>query len=125
MSTVHRERARAVAARLLTGCLPGAAPESFPVTAGFRCWSPFHDWAAGEEGLAALRQVMRAYCAAVPGANVFQPNAVISDGKHVVVEASTSGQPGQLPVSGTFVLALRSGLVDEVRCYLDPRAVVG
>lgn len=125
MSTVHRERARAVAVELLTGCLPGAAPASLPVTAGFRCWTPFHDWAAGAEGLAALRQVMRAYRAAVPGANSFQPNAVISDGEHVVVEASTPRQPGQLPASSTFVLTLRSGLVDEARCYLDPRTVVG
>jgi hypothetical protein len=68
---------------------------------------------------------MRAYRAAVPGANSVRPNAVITDGEYVVVEASTPGQPGQLPVSSTFVLALRSGLVDEVRCYLDPRAVVG
>lgn len=122
MNASDREHARAAALKLLTAHRHAAGGQA-PVTEGFRCWTPVHDWAAGADGLAALREVLRACAAAVPGADTSGFDAVISDGEHVVVEASAPARTGQLPVSATFVLAFRGGLVDEVRCYLDPKAV--
>jgi hypothetical protein len=119
MNATDRDQARAVATALLTACLPqaphGAATDV--VTAGFRCWTPIHDWEAGGAGLAALRRVMST-TASDPGP--LPVRALVADGEQVVVEASTAGRPGQPPLTATFVLVLKSGKVDEVRCYLDP-----
>jgi len=114
-----QEQARTVATALLTACLPQApdAAAADIVTAGFRCWTPVHDWEAGAAGLATLRRVMST-TASGPGPLPVQ--ALVTDGEQVVAEASTAGRPGQPPVTTTFVLVLKSGKVDEVRCYLDP-----
>jgi hypothetical protein len=122
MNATDREQAQRVATALLTACLPqaphGAAADV--VTAGFRCWTPIHDWESGVTGLAALRQVMSVYAATAPGADLLPVQALVTDGERVVVEAGPAGQPGQPPATTTFVLLISSGKVGEVRCYLDP-----
>lgn len=123
MSAGGNEKARAVALEVLAACSPGMEAAAVPVTATFRCWTPLGDWEQGEAGVAALRKVMRAYCARLSGDGQLSPSAVITDGTEVVVEASIAGESGQLPVCVTLLLVLKSGLVDEVRCYVDPRAV--
>lgn len=133
MNAPDREHARAVAARLLAACLPQASPEAAldVVTADFRCWSPLDDWQSGAAGLAALRRVMRVHEAGVheagaePGIGRLQLQAIMTDGEQVVAEASTASQPGLPPVTTTFVLVLNSGLVNQVRCYLDPEVAGG
>jgi hypothetical protein len=124
VSDLDREHARALSLDLLAACQPDASGPA-PVSDSFRCWTPLQDWASGAEGLSALRQVLRACAAAVAGAYSFNLNAVISDGQQVVIEADARAERGGSPVNCTFVLVLRAGLVDEVRCYLDPRVVEG
>lgn len=127
MNVSDREHARAVAAKLLTACLPQTPDEVAlsAVTAGFRCWTPIHDWESGAAGLTALRRVMSVYGIAEPGADRLPLQAFVTDGEQVVAEASIASRPGRPPVRTTFVLVLSSGLVDEVRCYLDPEVAGG
>lgn len=124
MSAGGTEQARAVARRLLAACLPsaGAAAPAPPVAGSVRCWTPLRDWEQGSSGLASLRQIMAAYCARLPSGAEFSPSALITDGSLVVVEAATAGT-GREAVNVTLVLVLNSDLVEEVRCYTDPRAL--
>lgn len=128
MNAPDREHARALTARLLAACRPQAPDDAAldVVTAGFRCWTPLDDWRSGAAGLAALRRVMSVHGAgAEPATSQFPLQALVTDGEYVVAEASTASHPGHPPVTTTFVLVLASGLVDEVRCYLDPEVVGG
>lgn len=127
MNATDRERARAVAVELLTACLPRAPRAVAPgvVTAGFRCWTPIHDWESGAAGLAALRRVISVYGATAPGTDRLPLRALVTDGEQVVAEASIASRPGRPLVRTTFVLVLSSGLVDEVKCYLDPEVAGG
>jgi ketosteroid isomerase-like protein len=75
--------------------------------------------------VSALRDVLSACTAASGGADQLTGSTVISDGEQVVIEAGARAVPGGSPVSCTFVLRLRDGLADEVRCYFDPRVVDG
>jgi hypothetical protein len=128
MNAPHLDQARAVTARLLAACLPQASPEAATdfVTAGFRCWTPLDDWQSGAAGLAALRRAMSVYgTGAEPGSGQFRLQPLVTDGERVVAEASTAGRPGHPPITITYVLMLDSGLVSEVRCYLDPDTAGG
>lgn len=128
MSAPDLEQARAVAARLLAGCLPQASHEAAldVVTAGFRCWTPLDDWQSGAAGLAALRRAMSVYeTGAGPGSGQFRLQPLVTDGERVVAEACAGGRPGHPPITITFVLTLDSGLVSEIRCYLDPDTAGG
>lgn len=123
MSAGSIETARAIARELLAACSPGAEAAQAPVTAAFRCWTPLRDWEHGEAGIAALRRIVRAYCAAQPGTGKVRESAVISNGTEVVIEAAEAREGDQLPLSITLLLVLNGGLVNEVRCYVDPRAI--
>ena len=123
MIDLDREHARALGLELLAACQPDASGQA-PVTDSFRCWTPLRDWATGVDGMSALRDVLRA-AAAVGGASAFTARAVISDGETVVIEADIRPDHDGQPVSCTFVLGLQAGLVKDVRCYFDPRAVEG
>lgn len=120
MTAPDRDRARAVTATLLAGCLPQASPDAAldVVTAGFRCWTPLDDWQSGLAGLVALRRAMSA-CG-----TEFRLQPIVADGERVVAEAWTAGHQGR-PGPITFVLTLDSGLVSEVRCYLVPDVAGG
>ena len=128
MNAPDREHARALTARMLAACRPQEPDDAALdlVTSGFRCWTPLDDWRSGPAGLAALRRVMSVHEAgAGPGAGQLPLQALVTDGEHVVAEASTPSRPGHPPITTTFVLVLASGLVDEVRCYLDPEVEGG
>lgn len=128
MNALDREQARMAATRLLAACLPQASHEAALdiVTDGFRCWTSLDDWQSGAEGLAALRRVMSVHgTGAESGTGQFPLQALVTDGEHVVVEASIASRTGHPLISITFVLVLDSGLVGEVRCYLDPDVVGG
>jgi hypothetical protein len=114
--------ARAVTRMLLAACSPGGDASQAPASAAFRCWTPYRDWEQGEAGIGRLRQVMASFCGHAGGGQ-FRPQAVITDGEAVVVEAVTAAGPGQPRLSVTLVLALSTGRVDEVKVYVDPRAL--
>lgn len=123
MNAADREHAREVALRLLTACLPQSAQEAAldVVTPGFSCWTPVHDWQSGAAAVTALRGVVSRYgMAARPGTEQLPLQALATDGEQVVAELGTASEPGQPSVRTTLVLVLNTGLVDEVRCYLDP-----
>ncbi len=122
MSAVGRESARAAAGGFLAACLPGADPPGALVTETFRCWTPLGDWQHGTAALAALRQVMAAFCSRLPGTAAFRPDTVVAGESAVVVEAKAPGIRQEIATM-TVVLTLRSGLVEEARCYVDPRAL--
>ena len=124
MSDLDRQHARTLSLELLVACQPGASAQAL-VTDGFRCWTPLHDWAAGADGLPALRHVLGACARAASAVPVFTARAVISDGETVVIEAEIRAEHGGSLVNCTFVMGLRAGLVHEVRCYFDPRTVEG
>lgn len=126
------DRARELARTLLAACLPSAGPRTEdPATAAspaaalltetFRCWTPLRDWERGRAGIETLRQILAAYCARLPDGVQFRLSALIAGDSDVVVEAATPAPGGT--VSVTLVLTLDSDLVDEVRCYADPRAI--
>lgn len=128
MNAPELDQARAAAARLLAACLPQAARDAAldVVTDGFRCWTPLDDWQSGAAGLAALRRAMSVYgTAAGPVAGRLNLQPLVTDGERVVAEACTAGRPNRPPITVTFVLTLDSGLVSEVRCYLDPDTAGG
>lgn len=122
MSTTGAGQARAVTRELLAACSPAGDPAEAPVSAAFRCWTPWRDWEQGEAGMAALTQAVASFCGRGGRGGRFRPDAVITDGQAVVVEAVVAAEAGQPPVSMTLLLVLSAGLVDEVRVYLDPRA---
>jgi hypothetical protein len=124
VSDLDRERARALCLELLAACQPGGSGQT-PVTDSFRCWTPVHDWATGADGLSALRHVLGACAATSKGAAAPTAHAVISDGETVVIETDIRAKHGGPQISYTFVLGLQAGLVDDVRCYFDPRVVEG
>lgn len=123
MNAADREYARGLALKLLTSCLPQSAQEAAldVVTPGFRCWTPVHDWESGGAAVPALRRVISRYgTTAGPGTEQLPLQALVTDGEQVVVELGTARPPGQPSVRTTLVLVLNNGLVEEVRCYLDP-----
>lgn len=70
----------------------------------------------------ALRGVMVDFCTLADMAGRFRPDTVITDGEVVILEAATAAGPGKPAVTMTLLVALNDGLVEEVRCYVDPRA---
>lgn len=128
MNEAERQRARDVAWSLFQACLPEpprparggdeTPRRALPVTPAVRCWTPFRDWERGEAAIESLRQTLAAYRALLPDGAKFEPAALISDGSAVVAEATATGHGA---ASVTLVLTLRGGLVDEIRCYADPR----
>jgi hypothetical protein len=123
VTTADAGQARTVTHGLLIACSPGGDLAKAAVPASFRCWTPYQDWQHGEAGLAALQRVLAGFCRDGGDDDPFRPRAVITDGEVAVVEAVTIVRPGQPSLSMTLVLALSDGLVDEVRVYVDPRAL--
>ena len=121
MSLDGAERARALALTLLAACLP--APEgprpAAPLTESFRCWTPLRDWEQDGAGIETLRQIFATYWTGHADAQV-RPSALIVGDSAAVMEAVAPGA-GRESVRVTLVLTLASSLVDEVRCYVDPR----
>jgi hypothetical protein len=124
VNTLGREHARTVTRSLLAACSPDGATADAPVSAAFRCWTPFGDWERGEAGLTALTWVLTSFCRHA-GSRSITPNAVIADGAAAVVEAVTAAGPGRSPLSMTLLVVLSAGLIDEVKVYVDPAALAG
>jgi hypothetical protein len=117
------KQARAVAGALLAACSPVGDPGPTLVSAAFRCWTPYRDWEHGEAGLRTLRQVVAGFGSHAAHDGEMRPQAVITDGETVVVDAATAPPPGQPLMSMTLVLTLTAGLVEEAKVYVDPRAL--
>jgi hypothetical protein len=116
-------RARTVARALLVACAPGGDLRLAPVADAFRCWTPYRDWEQGDAGIRALAEVMAA-CRNLSGDGTdLRLHALITDGEAVVAEAEARPGPGGSQVSMTLVLRLSPELVEEVKVYVDPRAL--
>ena len=123
MSADQKDAARKLAINLVTSCLADAEATAGTVAATFRCWTPFHDWQQGKEAVAALRQVVRASLSKLGADEHFVPSVIIANEKGIVLEASSAGEPGQMPASLTILMILASGLVNEARCFVDPAVI--
>ena len=119
--TDNAAQAREVTRRLLAACAPGGDLDQAPVSARFRCWTPYRDTELGAAGTTVLRQVLAGFCGHGGRDVPFRPHALISDGEAVVVEAVREDAAPILSV--TLVLTLAGGLVDEAKVYVDPRAL--
>jgi len=119
--TADAEAARDVARRMLAACGPGGDPGQAPVSPRFRCWTPYQDWEEGPAGTRVLTRVLAGFCGQESRDGSFRPHTLISDGEAVVIEAARVGAGPLLSV--TLVLTLAGGLVDEVKVYVDPRAL--
>jgi len=115
--------ARAVARALLAACAPGGDHGLAPVAEAFRCWTPYRDWEQGDAGIRTLTQVMAAFGKRAGDCGDLGLHALITDDEAVVAEAVSRPGPGQAQLSMTFVLRLSAGLVEEVKIYVDPRAL--
>lgn len=121
--TDSTEHARAVARALLAACTPGGDHGLAPVAEAFRCWTPHRDWEHGDAGIRALTQVMAAFGNRAGGRGDLCLHALVTDGEAVIAEVVSPPGPGQAQLSMTFVLTLSAGLVEEVKVYVDPRAL--
>ena len=122
MSTADTGRARVVAHKLIAACSVAGDAAEVPLSGAFRCWTPFADWQRAEAGMEALRGVTADFCTLAGVAGRFRPDVIITDGEIVVLEAAIAAEPGHPAVTMTLLVALNDGLVEEVRCYVDPRA---